>query len=189
MPPFPDSFPPKRESITTFDFTDVASGLGFEKFWMAKSEDLSNGVAGILTTLSLTSANGQNNTSISNDDETIIFNTSTFNLPRTLKGICYVQLLGQVNGTTGTSTISAKLSIVHADDSVTDVTSNISSVDIPYTSASQELLELPITQKIVKKGEKIRLTLTYNETNGVFYTLFNDGSESFILIPFRIDLT
>ena len=191
MPQFPSSFPPKREIIETFDFQDIASGLGFEKFWWAGSDD-SGGVKGILTNLSLISGQAiqipkPSETKLETG-ETMTFDTSIFNLPRTVKGTLYIDIKGFASSGDAANVINAKLSVVDATAGVTDITSTLSSSAIDYTISTFELFQLALTQTIIKKGEKLRLTIGFTSTGGRDYSIEHNGSESFCLIPFRIEI-
>ena len=189
MPPFPDSFPPKRETITTFDFTDVASGLGFEVFYPKTNED-SGGVNFYLSPLTLTSTIDQTQTQVGSVT-TLNFDTSVFNLPRTVKGTAYCVFKLGITSLTGTSTASAQLFKVLADDSTVNLSSEITTRDMFQTSVADYVVELPLTQTTVKKGEKIRLAikLLKDDTGSATMTYTHGGTDSPVYIPFRIDLT
>ena len=190
MPPFPSSFPPKRESITTFDFVDIANGLGYEKFWLVGSED-SAGIKHVLTNLIL---GADNNATFSETTSSLAinFDTSTFNLPRTVKGIALAQMqLKLQSGSNSTNAYSIKMQVVHADNSTTDISSQIDSnatVGL-FSTPSTFLMEIPLTQTTIKKGEKIRTIVTITESASSTLILDHDGDESRIFIPFRIDTT
>lgn len=188
MPPFPSSFPPKRESITTFDFTDIASGLGFEKYWLTGSED-SVGIKHFISSLNLTSSPSAVASSANNSTTTVNFDTSVFNLPRTVKGTVYYQIIAGSGSSSNTDTVSGQIAIVHADLSVTTISSEVVSEDIDGTFPTTYLIEIPLTQTTIKKGEKLRLITKITEDGGTTLNLGHTGSSSFLLIPFRIDLT
>lgn len=178
---------PPETAIASYAFTDIASGSGFEKFWLAAGED-TGAIRYLLTTLNLTSEVGRTQSSTSSTLATS-FDTSTFNLPRTVKGIAYANIDLHVNSGSSGHNYSIKLQVVHADDSTTDISSTITSADTALVSATRTfLLEIPLTQTGIKKGEKIRAIVTINEGASDIMWLHHSGSDSSIQIPFRIDL-
>ncbi|KKK66065.1 hypothetical protein LCGC14_2967820, partial [marine sediment metagenome] len=126
MPPFPDSFPPKREAITTFDFTDVASGLGYESFFLC-AENPSGGIGYFLNSLGIP---GKPTTTQWLSTTTTNFDTSVFNLPRTIRGTAYVVLNTKMSTATNLNTFSVKLIKVAADLSTSNLSSEITSADV-----------------------------------------------------------
>ena len=184
MPPFPDSFPPKRESITTFDFTDIAAGLGYEIFYPKAATDASGETLFLFTDSTLLSRSVSTLSSV----ETVLnFDTSVFNLPRTVKGTAYI--VSKVVISSGTNAYSVQLLKVLVDNSTVNLSSEITS-ETATSSNTNHVIQLPLTQTTIKKGEKIRLKFTALKVDGGgTMRLFHGGSESPIYIPFRIDLT
>ena len=83
----PIQFPiPTEQVIASFDFTDIAIGLGFSIFHLTLSED-SNVKTSLLAPSTLPSASTTGLAKVGNPYE---FRTSAFNLPRTVKGTAYV---------------------------------------------------------------------------------------------------
>ncbi len=188
MVQIPTAYPPVQESaIATFDFTDIASGLGFETFWLVGSND-SVGIKHFLSPLSLTSETSAVDSRANNETTTVNFDTSVFNLPRTAKGTVYYQISAGTSSSTGTDTVSGQMAIVHADLSVTTISSEVVSNDINGTAFTDYLIEIPLTQRRIKRGEKLRLITKIVESSGTTLILSHTGSSSFILMPFRIDL-
>ncbi len=183
MPPFPSSFPPKRELITTFDFVDIANGLGYEVFWLIASKDSTSLKLG-LTNLNLVS----DRDGPSSSTGTLSFDTSVFNLPRTVKGTLLANILLSSSATVNNNTYSIKIQVVHSDDSTTDISSTISNDEADLFSSTVQtfLMEIPLTQRTIKKGEKIRAIITTTPASGTMH-LEHNGSESRLNIPFRID--
>ena len=189
MPPFPNSFPPKRELIETFDFKDIASGSGFENFYGIK--DIGSGdYKLIVTTPDVGYTHVGTNEPINsggtqNRDTTMNFDTSTFNLPRTINGNPFV--IFSLAGIDGDSTTLAniQLKIVHSDDSTTDITTDITLAEIGLNTENFNtaiFVDLGSVSKIgIKKGEKIRLT--FDPTmEGEAWILHNPSGSSFTLV-------
>ncbi len=188
MPPFPSSFPPKREIIETFEHQDIASGLGFETFFPKTSRN-SGGLNHFLSPLTFNSTSGTGgNQSSTTTQTTLNFDTSVFNLPRTVKGTAYFVGKVFISVDTGLDTFSVQLKKVLVDSSTEDLSSEITSGEINNTSVLDHVIELPLTQKIIKKGEKIRLAVTLlKDDGGTIFKFNHNGNESPVFIPFRID--
>ncbi|KKM89889.1 hypothetical protein LCGC14_1244160 [marine sediment metagenome] len=178
---FPSAFPPKREFIASFDFKDIASGLGYEVFYPKASKDASGTTRFLFTDSTLTSI------PVTSSGTTITifnFDTSVFNLPRTVKGTAYC--VSRVSATSGTNAYSVQLVKVLDDLSTVNLSSEITSTTVG-TSALDFPIQLPLTQTLIKKGEKIRLIFTLLKIDGGgVMTLENDGSQSPVYIPFEI---
>ena len=84
---------------------------------------------------------------------------------------------------------SVKIQIVHSDLSTTDISSQIdSNANLSLVTINRGvLMEVPLTQKTIKKGERLRAIITLNEGGGTTLRLKHNGSESKIDIPFRIE--
>lgn len=192
MPQFPSSFPSKRESITTFDFTDIASGVGLETFFLIKGTD-SVGTKNILTPLPLTSTivvtPDDGNINIDNETITINFETSVFNLPRTVKGNAYANFKFTDTAGGAGDFFSVQFVKVLTDLSTVNISSEIISGAIITMTESFRLIEIPLTQTGIKKGEKIRAIVKLTEGGSGILTFFHTGADSKVLIPFRIDNT
>ena len=93
MPPFPNSFPPKKEILANFDFTDIASGTGSEQFANFNTKD-STGTSYKITDLITIPFSDEIETTSPplTADGTFLktadfdFDGSVFNLPRTMRG-------------------------------------------------------------------------------------------------------
>ncbi|KKM05990.1 hypothetical protein LCGC14_1748530 [marine sediment metagenome] len=186
-------FTTASQSIATFDFVDIASGTGFEKFFMTGSID-SVGDKFILTSLSLAADNqagtgAVDQTNFTADGVTRSFTTSAFNLPRTVSGNCYFSFTYNSSTPGGTNTLTAQIIVVDVDSNETDISSGgVTTRDTDEAATTMMLLEIPLTQTTIKEGEKLRLKITRNSSDGNDLTLNHNGSESFILVPFRINL-
>ncbi len=190
MPAFPSSFPPKREFLANFPFSDIASGTGFIKYFIAGAEN-DSAVSYLLTELSLTSSNSNvsprgDNTVFNANGETITASTSVFNLPRTIRGNAYFNWAGK-SSSSGDGDFLVQVFIDSTDISSGGVTTH--NIGADTATVLPGLIEIPLTQTTVKKGETIKVKITWNKTSGGTYTLDHNGSEAFATIPFRIDLT
>ena len=190
MVQIPQTYPLVQEqAIATFDFVDIANGLGFETFWLVAGRD-SVSTKFILTNLNLTSEDISIDTSTATE-ATFTFNTSVFNLPRTVKGTALPEIILQALVGGGVShSFSVKLQVVHVGGSTTDISAEITSATIALPTATNRtfLIEVPLTETRIKRGEKIRALVKITEDDGTTISLRINGSESNINIPFRNDL-
>ena len=170
----PRTFRKSRDNIlASFSFTDLASGTGFVTYNGFNSED-SNGLDFHLTEKStgFSQVVGQTiDLSGSGTAFDLDFDTSTFNLPRTIEGEAIVTLgcgLESLVTTGGRATITVK--IRKWDGSTeTEIVSVTSATDILTVTAGnneQELLVIPLTvpRTLIKKGELLRLTIIIEYT-------------------------
>jgi len=186
----PPRIPPVQEqAIATYSFTDLVSGLGYETFFIIQATD-SGATRSILTPVSMTTVFG-----VSTDDgETTVngataetnFDTSVFNLPRTVKGNAYANFKFTNFGGAANS-FSVKFQVVHSDLSTDDISSEITSGNLGGITTDFRVIEIPLTQTRIKRGEKIRAIVKVIASSGVL-THFHSGADSKLLIPFRIDL-
>lgn len=192
----PNKYQVTEPAIASFDFTDIASGTGVQRFYLFESEDdstkdyhLTSNIIFSNTIIYLVTvgASGTND---------LDFDLTPFNLPRTIEGIGLANLsvktansasdihcickLRKWNGTTET-------------DLVTFTTPTLSG-----TSAFQ-VFSVPFTipKTPFKKGDTLRFTVDVISVTaaGAFFIDPKDRTfetatttASFIDIPFRIDL-
>ncbi len=190
-------FPPRGEFLANFDFTDIATGLGFENFWGTKIIDTSGTTYHLLPNQlnpRNVSVSGTNTTQTGEGTTTLNFDSSVFNLPRTAKGTAYVTF-STLQTIASALSIKAQIAIVSEDLSVANISSEIESTQSTATGATRviDLLALILTQKIIKKGEKLRLIIKIViDASGGNGTLSHDNTNSDIdkhlklLMPFRI---
>lgn len=186
-----------NSAVASYDYTDIASGIGYTTFW------LTQGATSTATTYGLTDKQDASNKSdatfgASPDEKN--FDSSTFNSPRTIKGTAYAVVgygrnsagggftlrLLKVNGSTETE-IGA---LVTTQNAANAATGQYTAIAIPITG----------TQRI-KKGEFLRLEVissagggnTYlatsptNVINGVGTVLTGSKLDTHLQIPFEIN--
>lgn len=200
------TYPLPPAPIASFDFVDVAEGVGTVIYFGITSEDQSavdyhlipnsNAYSATIVT---THTSGAGTTEVD-------FDTGTFNFPRTVKGTCYVSL-GFGNLDTNTTRIDAQLIHVTSGATETTLTSKIQSQSFTSAGGAQAemaFFELPITtEKRVKKGEHLRLTVGIvasgtgthylghdpkNRDNDPITAANGAATVLTVQIPFRIDI-
>ena len=187
-------FPSRGELIETFDFSDIATGLGFELFYGTPVIDSSGTTYSLLpNAVASNSSTGTSSIQIGVGTKTMEFDSSVFNLPRTAKGTAYISMVKGASVTLAQS-IKAQIAIVHADLSVTNISSEFETTQTLAISPTKttDLLALPLTQTTIKKGEKLRMILKIViDASGGNGFLFHDNSDStrilHLLMPFRIE--
>ena len=188
-------FPRRGELLASYDFSDIAAGLGFETFWGTPNVDTGETKYNLLPFV-VTSGNNKTSTNRSGEGTTTInFDSSTFNLPRTAKGIAYISL-GETQGSANAVSIKAQMAVMHADLSVTNISSEFESVQNANTTGIVvQLFALPLTQTTIKKGEKLRMIIKIViDATGGSGVLQHDNTDSDIdehlklFMPFRIDI-
>ena len=194
--------PPTEKAIASFSFTDIESGLGFVDFFAAVT-DLTAGAEFILTDDSTTYSGKISTNRSSSGTTSFTFDSSAFNLPRTVKGTAIFSCgIGGVN-TASIIAVTAKLQ-KYDGTSATDISGVITSAAFSATSAIPDkmmLLQLPLTQTLIKKGENLRLLVTFETNSAISADIGHDprgrsegGIGTFavstmtIKIPFKIDI-
>ena len=162
MANLPLTFPqPTEQPIISYDWIDIANGTGIRIFYGISSEN-QGGVSYhiIPNTIAYSSQIETARTTIGTTE--IDFDTSTFNLPQTIKGKAYLSLgFGCLEG--HVMRIDATLYHVDSGGSETAITATIQSQNFtgPTGSGSEmAFMVLPITTvKRFKKGELLRMTI------------------------------
>jgi hypothetical protein len=183
--------------LANYDWGDVSEGFGYVDYYpyftsldpatysMANNKVYSH-------TIGTTRSSG--------GTTTLTFTSSSFNLPRSIKGKAIFQCGVGAAAPGTTITVTAKLQKWDGT-TATDITSEVSSVALAVTSENMMLLELTTTETVVAVGESLRLIVKFT-TPGVvagylghdpmgrtFGTIGTTGTtEMRISIPFKIDL-
>lgn len=158
--------------IASYNYDDIAGGLGIVAFYGAKSSS-----AYILTQNTIYSGN---DTGGSRGLETagnvdINFDTTTFNIPRTAKGNAYI-VLPFSNTNTDTFHFTVQLKKILADLSTANISSAITQ-SITITGVRTDsfcTLTIPLTETLIKVGEKLRFNLIITRDGGQTTTIYHD---------------
>ncbi len=147
-------FPSQGEAITSFNWTDISNGTGFQNFYLTESEDSSGKDHHLIT-----------NRDYSNSVEIWRQNTGTtttnydleeFKLPQNIKGSCYLSIPMNI-GASETGRILAQLYKV--GDSTDAITAEITGTTLS-SGTHMIYLKLPLTEDThFKKGEFLRLVI------------------------------
>ena len=145
-------------TIATFPSEEVASGLSQVTFFGIASTAVSTVAYHLIAGGDVYSVPG--GTSATTTSVEMNFDTAPFELVRTAKGTAYFS--AGVNGSgggSGTSKVSVQLIHVDSDNNETTITSEITSQTYTHQTANaiEVFLELPITEKLFAKGEKLRM--------------------------------
>ena len=153
--------------VASYNYTDVANGLGYELFYGVAYKD-SVGEKQMLSPLL-----------VDQDGEVLGSSTldgSSFNTSKTVKGTAVLNGLKLTNGT-----VTAKLQ--HYDGSTaTDISSAI--ITSTITNGNTFTMLLPLTEKLFRAGDNIRLILTLSAGH-VSSTVANPFK---LNIPFKLDI-
>ena len=191
-----------EQSIITFDYVDVAEGTGSIEFKGYQSE-----ISGAVYDyhLARTDLHSHQIEKAMADAEELQFDTTVFNLPQTIRGTATVRFSVYADGGGGDSfCIKVKIQKIDADNNVTD----IGETDNSYRTGAaasiyNDVLPISCTQTLIKKGEKIRLSVTVHRDAGEVVNLAFDPANRDgatitpastyptklqAFIPFRIDL-
>jgi len=151
------AFPPLApDAIASYDYTDIANGLGVINF-KAFTTETSAGVAYVLGTNNIYSA-VIGNYSSSAGIRTLTFDSSPFNAPRTADGTAYLSY-----GVAGAATAQISgAAIIQKWNGTTATTMGGLVIGPTFTAAAgklgeMQLLPFNLTQTRIAKGEQLRL--------------------------------
>ncbi|KKM73736.1 hypothetical protein LCGC14_1407460 [marine sediment metagenome] len=193
-------FPPRPQFNISYDWIDVASGSGYQRFYGIKS-NITGSIAYNLTNALFVTGEYNENMSTSNTDTLFLSNlnadpeinldTNVFNLPRVINGVPLVSIpvaVSPPDGGVDNIYCTVRLIKVTAAPAEVELTAAVTSVTIggnESTGGTKSLLNtcitlaLPnITNQIIKKGEKIRLEIIYTSDATTSYAFFNPSSSS-----------
>jgi len=170
----PDSlFRGSPEFVASYPFNDIAQNTGIVNFY-AGSTNIGAARVNFLVENTIQGGTAEN-FGYTKTTGTYSFDTVPFKLPRTLLGTAYATVrqwgYNTSSGTDGESTVTdIKLTQVHVGGGTSDITNEadlLKVIHTPTTGLTQDsrvvVWNENTTPIIIKKGEKIRLTLTMTE--------------------------
>jgi hypothetical protein len=181
----PQTFSRVGENIVaTFDFFELVSGTAFKRFNCTGTSNTGSGIEYFLTTT--TPTGGTNSVSIESGSQEINFDTTAFARPIKIEGNASIHIPHFVtNDTGGAQTQTALLTVVvyHVDSSDTETSlgsetfeNSAVSLGIGASQYVDVLMNITLTKKSVGVGEKLRISVTSNQTAG-------DGDHGFYFDP------
>ena len=180
---------PPETASASFSFTDIAEGTGIQIYFATIGETSGGNTYHLLGNAVTSKNDGADKILQAATD--VDFDTSPFNLPRTVKGTAY--LSGSFNQDAGNN-VSCTATIKKYDGS-TETTIGATITSQTEESAGAErgiLLPIPLTETIIKQGELLRLTVTVTSAGGQSGVhadpLGSSGQPLKLLMPFKLDL-
>lgn len=152
---------PPGGAIATYNFFDIQEGTAITTFYPSKVATGPSAYAYIATTNTevysetdgFTDANGMN-----------IDIDITFNLPKILKGVMYMNIPVNVKATSGTEDVAITGTIIHYDGSTETTIGAATTTPDTSTSTSNaskmRIIKWNLTEKHFRAGETLRITLT-----------------------------
>lgn len=200
--------------VASYDYTDLASGLGIVVYYGGQEELNGNTERYFLGQSTDIYSTNTNSTYTGSASQTYNFDSPAFNLPRTAKGNALIQFTyecptGLGGGNSATSCrIKAQLFKLHADGSTTTALSSVATAYHDGTGGTSALAEgvktpfcysLALTQTIIKKGEKLRVAITLENDDGESVRFYHEPSgttdlgtgrtsQVLLFMTFRIDI-
>lgn len=185
------------QNVVSYNYSDLASGLGYETFHAGTTVN-----DGSTTVYNLTPFTYSSDTQYSDVDTTgLKFDTSVFNLPKTLKGTAFVEIPMSTDGRTP-ATVKEDVTLYRVDtgDTEHEIGTGTSS-SLGANSQAVKTVSIDCTETLIKKGEKLRFKIASNSgsTNGAFVAHDPNSSSSIthfdtiestdlkVQVPFRIN--
>ncbi len=158
-----NKFSTANPTIATFSGEEIASGEQFVQFFIGMAED-DTGEDNILSSVQFFSSKIE--TVATNTVTTVDFDTSPFNLPRTVDGSALLQFGYRTSPGTG-ETIQARLKKWDGS-SETNITDNFTIS--PGSAIVVGNFLMPCTETLIPAGEQLRLTMIATGTGGGEFT-------------------
>ena len=198
----PTGFPLFGSPVSaSFDFNDVSSGNSYVQYRLFTA-----GLSGA-TTFNLGTTDVYSfdiSTTDTGADAEINFDTAPFNLPRTVNGTAYFSCgFGVV--TAGAGNVQVILHKVDSAGTETALSASLSGAQIgpgAATSVGMWLVPMPLTQTLIKSGEKLRLGVTVTGNGADLHEIGHDPlgrdgviisgatvtTKSNLYVPFKVDV-
>jgi hypothetical protein len=174
---------PSENSITSYDWNDIASGVGYVTFYaLAKGTD-DNSM--ILVTNPLN--NGTSGVDFSSTEEDSIY-LSAFTTPRKIGGEAYASLQWYQSGG---NNITWNITFYHVDAAGTETAiSSATATSGGGASTGDKVGYTPIsvTNKNFAIGESLRIKVKLNNDSANLYCLGSGTKQCIFVVPFKIDL-
>lgn len=194
----PVNFPvPAESTLATYNFTDVANGLGYQSFYSFLN---SAGTFGLTDNSSIYSQ-VSNSTISANGTFNNDFVTSTFNTPRRIMGTLIANIpLQKTAGNSTNATTTITVYIVSGGVSTQIGTGSATSLTTAaaYTIDSMwQCISVALTTTNFKIGDYIKVNVTITAGNQIFYVGHDPANRAptsmlmtrmAFLVPFRINL-
>ena len=188
-------------SIASYDYTDLASGLGFKTYYATNYEDGAGGTTRALTESLLYSVNIEGSFTTT----TFSYDLTPFNIPRTVKGTAIIRYSTHWSGTSSQTKYETFTLKKVSGAVITSIGTARSNTETSAGSAiiKNHVLYISLTETNFKKGDILRLELdptnpepatiyigedpanrdgTYITPSATYPTKFN------VYIPFKLDL-
>ena len=177
----------RDKAIASFNFEDIATGTGTQAFFLGVGKTSGGETHNLLSTAitSWGTDGGDGKRLIAGNFD---FDTSNFNLPRTVTGTA---ILSGEFSVVSDANVSLTVQIMKFDGSTeTNISSIITSQTADFTATEGFLIEIPLTTTIIKRGELLRANIIVTaagSSNVQSDPLGAAGNEPLrLLIPFKI---
>lgn len=152
--------------IANYDFTDLVSGLGFQDFFLIQEKTGDAGTTAYVLTTNSAQNSALGEVGLGSGTE-VNFDSSTFNLPRTIKG--FMEISGGIQGigTGNTAQFQFRLLKVDADNNETEIIAAVKTHRA--TAVGYFFIQAECTETIIEIGDKIRLEVIGDEASNTSY--------------------
>jgi len=173
MPLDPDltEFTTASPVIATFSYENIESGVGYNTYYCLVTEDASVKYSLQPNTLVYSTDDKRETTQTGVGTTTLTFDTSVFNITRTVRGTAYMSLGGQHTVAAG----DFKAQLFKWDGS--SATAISSEIVISFTAGvvtSIFSFEMPCTETILQEGDQLRLVLKMVVGSGTGMSIGHD---------------
>jgi hypothetical protein len=182
--------------LSNYNWADIADGSGYINFYPGCTVD-DTGTGYLLFPVTIESATKQ--CSATTNSAEFNFDTTVFNLPRVVKGTAWLSMNYIQDSNANGTEWDIVLYKVAADTTETALNTTVQLSGAASVANQYCLFGMPLTQTIIKKGEKLRLSITLDPLAN-FTTYFGtDPTDAAstnmaagttltkLAVPFRID--
>lgn len=198
-------FPQRGEAMASYDYYDIASSTGVVAFYLMTDIVATTGLLTEDNTINLGTSADYLNGGFTESSGTITFDTNEFQSPRRIKGKPIFNYALGINGGSSITVTAVKLVQVHVGGTTTDLTTatgNLATLSDATDRNIGFIHQFTEVNKLIKKGEKIRISLSTNAANNTAFLtnpantqiIYGSGgntaniTKSTIYIPFRIEI-
>jgi len=156
-------FTTAAQSIASFDFDSLATGINYKTFYTLITQDVATQYS--LQDNTINYSYIRDTTQSGNGTKTLTFDSSGFNIPRTVKGTAFISIGTERNTGAGDNTFTARL-YKYDGSSATPISSTSTLTFGAVTDQKVISFEMPCTETLIAEGEQLRLVLTVTVASG-----------------------
>lgn len=189
------------EAAASYDYVDISSGSGYVKYYGFTTTDSGTKLYKLLNRQIVSNNAYTEDTSIVDTTESLDldFDTSPFNLPKVINGDVFITIPHDSTGSDGDNDSGTVTVTLYKWDGTTETSlgTETTGAFTPTRNREESTFKINVSNKLIKKGEMIRLNVIYagteQGTGTMQIRIHHDPLESTdnpltMDVPFKVDL-